>query len=101
MSITVDVAIIGAGNAGISAAARLRRQGWTSIALIDGQQVYRYRPMLNYAATGQARMRRFERPMAQVIPHGVRWVPDHVESLDPEAQILTTSTGLKLPSSRW
>ena len=71
MPAAFDTVIVGAGNAGVSLAARLRRDGIRSVALIDPSPVHRYRPMLNYAAAGQARMSRYERPMATVVPDGV------------------------------
>ena len=94
MTTTYDVLIVGGGNAGISLAAKLLKDGAGRIAVADGQQVHRYRPMLNYAAGGQADMAGFERSMRAVVPDGVDWIPDHVAALDAAARTATTSTGL-------
>lgn len=89
-----DVLIVGGGNAGISLAARLQRDGVGSIGVVDGQQVHRYRPMLNYAAGGQADMDRFERPMRAVVPDGVDLVPEFVAAVDAASGTVTTASGL-------
>lgn len=91
-----DVVIVGGGNAGVSLAAKLRRDGLERVALVDGQQVHRYRPMLNYAAAGQADMERFERPMRAVIPDGVTWVPEFAAAVDPDAGEVATESGLRV-----
>ena len=93
MPAAFDTVIVGAGNAGVSLAARLRRDGIRSVALIDPSPVHRYRPMLNYAAAGRARMSRYERPMATVIPDGVDLLPRAVTRVDPAERTVTLDTG--------
>ena len=46
--------IVGGGQAGVSLAARLRRDGFSDIALIDPRLTHRYRPLLSYVGGGQA-----------------------------------------------
>lgn len=91
-----DVLIIGGGNAGISLAARLLRDGATDVAVADGRSVHRYRPLLNYVGGGQARMRAVERPMHAVVPKGCTWVEDDVVAVDPEAATVRTRGGRTL-----
>lgn len=55
-----DVVIIGGGNAGISAAARLIRKGIDSVAVIEPQQVHTYRPLLSYVGGGQASLSSYD-----------------------------------------
>ena len=93
MPAAFDTVIVGAGNAGVSLAARLRRDGVRGIALIDPSPVHRYRPMLNYAAAGQARMSRYERPMGAVVPDGVELVPHAATRVDPDARTVTLESG--------
>ena len=78
-----DVVIVGGGQAGVSLAARLRRDGFSDIALIDPRQTHRYRPLLSYVGGGQADTRELERPQAEVIPSGVTWYRDEVAVVDP------------------
>ncbi|MDX2358459.1 FAD/NAD(P)-binding oxidoreductase [Dietzia sp. PP-33] len=89
MSAAFDTVIIGAGNAGVSLAARLRRDGRQNIALFDPNPVHRYRPMLNYAASGAARMSRYERPMERVIPDGVRLFPHAASRIHTDSHTVT------------
>ena len=74
---------MGGGQAGISLAARLRRDGFTDIALIDGRSTHRYRPLLSYVGGGQARLDELERPQSELIPPGVTWYRDQLIGVDP------------------
>ena len=78
--------VVGGGNAGISLAARLRRDGLSDVALVDPVEVHRYRPLLSYVGGGEARMSDAEKPQASVVPRGVRWYQDRVTAVDPAAR---------------
>lgn len=93
MATAYDTVIVGAGNAGVSLAARLRRDGVRDIALIDPSPVHRYRPMLNYAAAGRARMGNYERSMASVVPDGVELLPHAAVRVDPGEQTVSLDAG--------
>lgn len=92
----VEVLIVGAGNAGVSLAARLLRDGVEGVAIVAAQPVHRYKPLLNYVAGGEATMADLERPMADVVPGGVTWIRDSVESVDPDALTVRTRSGRTL-----
>ncbi|HET6391756.1 MAG TPA: hypothetical protein VFG13_02965, partial [Blastococcus sp.] len=79
-----EVLIVGGGNAGISLAARLLRDGATDVAVVAPQPVHRYKPLLNYVGGGQATMADLERPMADVVPDGCEWIRDSVVAVDPD-----------------
>lgn len=91
-----DVVIVGGGQAGISLAARLRRDGFIDVAVVDPIETHRYRPLLSYVGGGQAQMSEVERPQATIIPAGVRWYQQRVSTLDPSTRSLTTDHGLDL-----
>jgi sulfide:quinone oxidoreductase len=92
--------IVGAGNAGISLAARLLRDGAREETLVvDGRQVHRYRPLLNYVGAGQATMPRLERPMRDVVPDGSEWLQDDVVAVDPAGSQVHTRGGRTLSYS--
>ena len=88
--------IVGAGQAGISLAARLRRDGFTDIALVDPRQTHRYRPLLSYVGGGQATLADLERSQSEVIPPGVSWYLDEVTTIDPVARRVETVGGRQL-----
>ena len=56
-----DVVVVGGGNGGISAAARLLEMGIADVAVLEPQAVHTYRPLLSYVGAGQADMRSAER----------------------------------------
>jgi sulfide:quinone oxidoreductase len=91
-----DVVIVGGGNAGISAAARLRRQGVTNVAIIEPQSVHTYRPLLSYVGAGQATRRAAERTQRSVTPAGCTWLQDKAIAVDPTEQTVMTADGATL-----
>jgi sulfide:quinone oxidoreductase len=91
--------IIGGGNAGISLGARLLRDGARDVTIVAPQPVHRYKPLLNYVGAGQATMADLERPMADVVPDGCRWIRDSVEAVDPAAMTVRTRGGRMLHCS--
>lgn len=91
-----EVLIVGAGNAGISLAAKLLRDGVRGVTVVAAQPVHRYKPLLNYVAGGEATMGDLERPMADVVPDGCTWVRDTVEAVDPAAMTVRTRSGRTL-----
>ncbi|MBB3083096.1 NAD(P)/FAD-dependent oxidoreductase [Geodermatophilus sabuli] len=94
-----EVLIVGGGNAGISLAARLLRDGVRDVTVVVPQPVHRYKPLLNYVAGGQATMADLERPMGDVVPDGCGWVRDSVETVDPDAMTVRTRGGRTLRCS--
>ena len=94
-----DVLIVGGGNAGISLAARLLRDGAQDVAVVESQPVHRYRPLLNYVGAGEATMASLERPAAHVMPDGCTWIQDHVVSVDAEERSVLTQDGRRISCS--
>ena len=94
-----DVLIVGGGNAGISLAARLLRDGVEDVALVESEGVHRYRPLLNYVGSGEATMSALERPAASVVPDGSTWVEDRVVAVDARSPSVTTGTGRRITCS--
>ncbi len=91
-----DVLVIGAGNAGISLAARLQRDGCRDVAVVDPRRVHHYRPLLSYVASGMATLDDLRRPQAQAVPDGVSWYPEAVVAVDPSRSVVRLATGTEL-----
>ncbi|WP_439029569.1 NAD(P)/FAD-dependent oxidoreductase [Gordonia terrae] len=89
-----DVVIVGGGNAGISAAARLRRLGITDVAVIEPQAVHTYRPLLSYVGGGQATLTDAERTQRSVTPDGVTWLRDTALVVDAESRTVRCASGV-------
>ncbi|MGY1835378.1 NAD(P)/FAD-dependent oxidoreductase [Blastococcus sp. SYSU DS0510] len=95
----IEVLIVGGGNAGISLAARLLRDGVEDVTVVAPSPVHRYKPLLNYVAAGEAEMADLERPMADVVPDGCTWIRDAVDAVDPAAMSVRTRGGRTLHCS--
>lgn len=88
-----EVLVVGGGNAGISSAARLLRDGVRDVAVVESQPTHRYRPLLNYVGAGQADMAHLERDAQRVVPRGCRRIRDEVVAVDPSARTVSTREG--------
>ncbi|KAA0090876.1 NAD(P)/FAD-dependent oxidoreductase [Mycolicibacterium sp. P1-18] len=91
-----DVVIIGGGNAGISAAARLLKKGVSDVAVVEPQSVHTYRPLLSYVGGGQADMRSAERTQRSVTPRGCTWVRDSAVAVDAGERTVRCASGRTL-----
>lgn len=91
-----DVVVIGGGNAGISLAARLRRDGCRDVAVVDPNRVHHYRPLLSYVAGGMATLEDLRRPQQDVVPDGCHWYAERVVAVDPERSAVRLGDGREL-----
>jgi sulfide:quinone oxidoreductase len=92
----VRVVVIGGGNAGLSVAGRLRREGVADVVVIEPREQHVYAPLQSHIAGGVARASEAVRRQADVTPRGVRWIRDRVVSVDPVARSVTLESGESL-----
>ena len=90
------VVIVGGGTAGISVAARLRRQGIEDVVVVEPSSVHYYQPLWTLVGAGVTAVERTRRLESSVVPRGVRWVQDAVETIDPDAQEIVTRAGARI-----
>ena len=90
------VLIIGAGSAGISVAARLRRAKVDDIGVIEPSDKHYYQPLWTLVGGGCAPAAESERSEASVMPKGVAWIKDSAETIDPDNNLVTTITGARV-----
>ena len=91
-----DVLVIGGGNAGLSLAGRLRRDGCRDVAVVEPRSVHHYRPLLSYVASGPAPLADLRRPQDEVVPSGVRRYAGTVSSVDPARSVVVLADGTEL-----
>jgi sulfide:quinone oxidoreductase len=78
-----DVVIIGGGAAGLATAASLlRRRPGLDIAVVEPADRHFYQPGWTLVGCGVFNANATMRPMASIMPKGVRWQPIAVEAFD-------------------
>ncbi|MER6591082.1 FAD/NAD(P)-binding oxidoreductase [Micromonospora purpureochromogenes] len=87
------VVIVGGGTAGISVAARLRRQGVTDIALVEPSEHHYYQPLWTLVGSGLATAGETVRPQGKVVAKGVTWIRDRAAGVDPDNRTVTLAGG--------
>lgn len=91
------IAIIGGGAAGIAAAASmLKRRPGLDIAIVEPSDTHAYQPGWTMVGGGVFDVATTIRPMASVMPKGVRWVRQSVDSFQPENNQVTLADGSTL-----
>ncbi|MDP4819668.1 MAG: NAD(P)/FAD-dependent oxidoreductase, partial [Saprospiraceae bacterium] len=89
-----QIAIIGAGTAGITVAAQLlRKDRKLDIAIIDPATKHYYQPAWTLVGAGTYNYKDTEREMASLIPSGATWIQEAVAAIDPDGNKLTTTKG--------
>lgn len=89
-----QIVIVGGGTAGITVAARLRNADSTlDVAIIEPSAKHYYQPLWTLVGGGIFSPEESGRDEADLIPHGVRWLQDHVESFTPAENSVHTRGG--------
>jgi sulfide:quinone oxidoreductase len=89
-----QIVIVGGGCAGISVAARLRRALKSpNIVLLEPAREHYYQPLWTLVGGGAATKESTRRLEQHLIPRGVKWMPERVVELDPEAKLVRTDSG--------
>jgi len=88
--------IIGGGNAGLSVAGRLRREGIDDIVVVEPREQHLYQPLFSHIAGGTARASLATRPQAAVTPRGIRWVQDRATDIRPDHDSVQLGSGRTL-----
>lgn len=90
------VAIVGAGSAGLSVAARVLRTSAAlhgSVVIIDPQAKHYYQPLWTLVGGGVVRKEVTERDQRSLIPKGADWLQEAVAHFRPDENSIVTSTG--------
>lgn len=92
------VLIVGAGTAGITVAAQLRKKLGSScqLVIIDPQETHYYQPMWTLVGAGVFTHDQSAKPTTKLIPSGVSWVKQAVRSFLPLEKKLLLQDGKDL-----
>ena len=91
------VVVIGGGAGGIAtAASMLKRRPGLDIAIVEPSQTHAYQPGWTMVGGGVFDVATTIRPMASVMPKGVRWVRQAAASFQPEHNQVTLADGSTL-----
>ncbi len=90
-----QVVIVGAGAAGITTAASLRRRapGNLDIAIVEPSEKHLYQPALTLVGAGLMSLKQIERRVDSLIPSGVKRIRAAVSAFAPEQNTVTLSNG--------
>lgn len=90
-----QIVIVGGGNAGISVAAQLLlKNAKLDIAIIDPADKHYYQPAWTLVGSGVFDIQKTERSEASVMPKGVTWIKEAVQSFEPENNAVKTTGGV-------
>lgn len=86
-----QIIIVGGGTGGIMTATQLLKKNRSlDIAIIEPSETHYYQPAWTLVGAGAYDYKKTSKPMASVMPSGVKWIKDKVASLEPENNALTT-----------
>ena len=93
------VVVVGAGTAGVTVAAQLKRTpqlASADIAILDPASTHHYQPGWTLVGSGLRDLGAMQRPLPTVLPDGVRHYPLSVSTFDPENNAVRTNEGVNL-----
>ncbi len=89
-----QVLIIGGGTAGLTVASKLASlSNAPEMGLIEPSDKHYYQPLWTLVGAGVFNREETERNEADLIPYGVDWIQDRVDSFDPDNNSVTISNG--------
>ncbi|WP_322030677.1 beta-lactamase hydrolase domain-containing protein [Paraburkholderia sp. J76] len=91
---TWDVVVIGGGTAGICVTASLlRREPNLKIAVVEPSDHHDYQPAWTLVGGGAYDVTKTRRPMASVMPAGVKWLRTAATRVEPDANVVQLENG--------
>lgn len=89
-------AILGSGAGGVALSGKLATTKDImrhDITLYDSSQFHYYKPGWTMVGSGLLSQSETKRPMRDIIPDGVNWVPENIAKITPEENSFTLNNG--------
>lgn len=97
METRFDVVIVGGGSTGIATAASLlKRRPKLGIAIVEPADMHYYQPGWTMVGAGVFHPEQTRKPMAEVLPHGVKWVKTAAAGFAPDENLVILADGSTL-----
>ncbi len=90
------VVVIGGGNAGLSVAGRLNREGIDDVVVVEPRAKHLYKPLFSHIAGGTAPASMAVRDQASVMPKDTAWIQDAVAEIEAEASTVILGSGARV-----
>lgn len=90
------IVVVGAGTAGATVAARLRRAGARDVAVIDPYDWHYYQPLWTLVGGGRADIEHSRRRRASLMPRGHTWIKDAAVGVDPVRRTVQLRSGAEV-----
>ncbi|HEY8272775.1 MAG TPA: FAD-dependent oxidoreductase, partial [Pseudobdellovibrionaceae bacterium] len=91
------VLILGAGTGGVAVAARLnKKMNGKDIGLIEPAEYHFYQPLWTLVGAGVVPKEKTRKPMSELMPNGVSWIRDRVQSVDAIAKKVACVSGKEI-----
>lgn len=91
-----EIIIVGGGTGGIMTASRLLKEKDMHVTVLEPAEYHYYQPAWTLVGANTYDYEKTKRKMADVMPAGVNWVKEYAETVDPENNTITTSSGQTL-----
>ena len=89
-----QVLVIGGGTAGIMVSSMLKKKSpLLKIGVIEPSETHYYQPAWTLVGANTYNFQKTAKPMASLIPKGVKWIKEFAETFEPEKNKVITKTG--------
>lgn len=95
------IVVVGGGSAGLTVAARLKRQGQTDVAVIDPASTHYYQPLWTLVGGGCVPIEASARAQSKVMPKGVSWIRQAAVGVDPDTKESRSTTARRSVTTTW
>ncbi|MCB9225135.1 MAG: FAD/NAD(P)-binding oxidoreductase [Crocinitomicaceae bacterium] len=91
-----EIVIIGGGTGGIMTAARLVKEKDMKVTVIEPAEYHYYQPAWTLVGANTYNFEDTKKKMSEVMPAGVNWVKEYADKLDPDNNLVITSSGKEI-----